>query len=52
MCGIRMKKKNDALVIDLYCFKNYWGGQLIVKCFSYRFVLLIKNIRWWGNFKS
>lgn len=47
------EKKNDALVIDLYCFKKFLGGQLIVKCFSYRFVFLIKkNIRWWGNFKK
>ena len=46
------EKKNDALVIDLYCFKKLLGGQLIVKCFSYRFVFLIKNIRWWGNFKN
>ena len=46
------KKRNDALMIDLYCFKKFLGGQLIVKCFSYRFVFLIKNIRWWGNFKK
>ena len=57
MCSIRIikKKKYDALVIGFYCLKKkkkkkILGGQLIVKCFSYRFVFLIKKYKIVGEF--
>ena len=48
--GMKKKKKKDALVIDLYCFKKLLWGQLIVECFSYRFVFLIKKYKMVGEF--